>query len=428
MARRIKKINGYPVLIIGAGRGGSALLEMFQEDKLVEVVAIVDPNPEAPGIKMAQSRGIESFTDASDALQACKDYPDLIVYNLSHDEKITGEVAKVFGDQKRVASGPEVNLFWQMVTNLKQVKVELETSQSQLQAIIHNAMDGIITISELGEILGFNPAAEQIFGYSQQEVMGKNLKMLMPEPTQSEHDGYLSHYKQTGEANILRVCGREVVALRKNSEQFPMELSASEMVLGGQRYYIGIVRDITERKRAEEKIAHLAHYDYLTDLPNRALFLDGLEHAIAFAKRNEFKLAVLFLDLDGFKKVNDTFGHEVGDLLLQGVSARLKKTMRASDTVARVGGDEFVFVLNEIGTEENAASTAKKIISALAEPFELKGESCSIGGSIGISIYPDASLDPVTLVKQADDAMYLSKQSGKNTCRFYSDVLQNSAQ
>jgi len=425
MARQ--KIQGYPVLIIGAGRGGSALLEMFQEDNLVQIVAIVDPNSEAPGIKMAQSQGIESFTDAAEALLACKDYPDLIVYNLSHDEKITGEVAKVFGDQKRVASGPEVNLFWQMVTNLKQVKVELEKSQSQLQAIIYNAMDGIITISELGEILGFNPAAEQIFGYSQQEVMGKNLKMLMPEPTRSGHDGYLSHYKQTGDANILGVCGREVVALRKNAEEFPMELSASEMMLGGQRYYIGIVRDITERKRAEEKIAHLAHYDYLTDLPNRALFLDGLEHAIAFAKRNEFKLAVLFLDLDGFKKVNDTFGHEVGDLLLQGVSARLKKTMRASDTVARVGGDEFVFVLNDITADENAASTAKKIINALAEPFALKGERCSIGGSIGISIYPDTSLDPVTLVKQADDAMYLSKQSGKNTYRFYGDVLKQSA-
>ena len=419
-----QRIQGYPVLIIGAGRGGSALLEMFMEDSLVKVIAIADPNPAAPGIKMAQSHGIPTYTDAGEALRACKDYQDCIVYNLSHDEAIPAEVAKVFGD-KRVASGLEVNLFWQMVTNLKQIKVELEKSQNQLQAIIHNAMDGIITINEAGEILGFNPAAEQIFGYAQQDVLNKNLKMLMPEPTRSEHDAYLNRYKETGEANIIGVCGREVVATRKNGEQFPMELSVSEMVLGGLRYFVGIVRDITERKLAEEKIAHLAHYDYLTDLPNRALFVDSLVHCIAMARRNSFKTAVLFLDLDGFKKVNDTLGHDAGDLLLRSVSKRLKATIRASDTVARVGGDEFIFVLNEIGSDENAALMANKIIIALSEPFELKGQQCHVGGSIGISIYPDASTDTETLIKQADNAMYLAKQSGKNTYKFYRDVVQS---
>ena len=419
-----QRIQGYPVLIIGAGRGGSALLEMFMEDSLVKVIAIADPNPAAPGIKMAQSHGIPTYTDAGEALRACKDYQDCIVYNLSHDEAIPAEVAKVFGD-KRVASGLEVNLFWQMVTNLKQIKVELEKSQNQLQAIIHNAMDGIITINEAGEILGFNPAAEQIFGYAQQDVLNKNLKMLMPEPTRSEHDAYLNRYKETGEANIIGVCGREVVATRKNGEQFPMELSVSEMVLGGLRYFVGIVRDITERKLAEEKIAHLAHYDYLTDLPNRALFVDSLVHCIAMARRNSFKTAVLFLDLDGFKKVNDTLGHDAGDLLLRSVSKRLKETIRASDTVARVGGDEFIFVLNEIGSDENAALMANKIIAALSEPFELKGQQCHVGGSIGISIYPDASTDTETLIKQADNAMYLAKQSGKNTYKFYRDVVQS---
>lgn len=416
-----RKIQGYPVVIIGAGRGGSALLEMFMEDKLVEVVAIADPNPAAPGIKMAQDQGIPTYTDAGEALRACKCYPDCLIYNLSHDESIPAEVARVFGD-KRVASGLEVNLFWQMVTNLKQIRVDLEKSQSQLQAIIHNAMDGIITINEAGEILGFNPAAEQIFGYAQHEVLGKNLSMLMPEPYRSEHDSYIDRYIQTGQAKIIGVCGREVVATRKNSEQFPMELSASEMVLGGQRYFVGIVRDITERKQAEEKIAHLAHYDYLTDLPNRALFLDNLEHSVSLAKRNKFKVAVLFLDLDGFKKVNDTLGHDAGDMLLRGVSKRLKETIRGSDIVARVGGDEFIFVLNEIGSDENAALMANKIIVALSDPFEFKGQRCHVGGSIGISIYPDASTDPETLIKLADNAMYLAKQSGKNTHRFYRDV------
>lgn len=418
-----RKIQGYPVLIIGAGRGGSALLEMFMEDRLVEVIAIADSNPAAPGIRLAERHGIPTYADAGEALRACKDYPDCIVYNLSHDDAITEEVGKVFGN-KRVASGLEVKLFWQMITNMKQVKGDLEKSQNQLQAIIHNVMDGIITINESGEIHGFNPAAEQIFGYLQQDVLGKNVKILMPEPARSAHDTYINRYLHTGQGRIIGVLGREVIAVRKNGEQFPMELSISEMVLGGQRYFIGIVRDITERKLAEQKIAHLAHYDYLTDLPNRALFMDSLEHSISLAKRNNYKVAVLFLDLDGFKQINDTLGHDGGDLLLRGVAKRLKEIIRASDTVARVGGDEFTFVLNNVGSNENAALMANKIIVALSEPFYLKGQQCHVGGSIGISIFPDDSKDFETLLKQADKAMYMAKQSGKNTYKCHRDMLR----
>ena len=416
------KSQGYPVLIIGAGRGGTALLEIFKEDPLVEVLAVADPNPDAPGFKLAKILGIPIFSDTFKALQACKDYPDCIVYNLSHDETVAAQAIQVFGPNKRVAGGSEVNLFWQMVTNLKQVKMELEKSQSQLQAIIQNAMDGIITTDENGNILGLNPAAEQIFGYTMQEVLGQNLKILMPEPYKSEHDSYISRYKETGQAKIIGVRSREVVAIRKNGEKFPMELSASEMLLGGQRYFIGIIRDIAERKRAEEKIAHLAHYDYLTNLPNRAFFLDSLDHCVLIAKRNSSKMAVLFLDLDGFKKINDSLGHGAGDQLLREVSKRLKVTIRASDTVARVGGDEFILLLNEIGSIENAGIMAAKIIAALSEPFELLGKKCNVGGSIGIAVYPDDATAPETLIKRADNAMYLAKQSGKNTYKFSRDL------
>jgi len=417
----VRKIHGHPVLIIGAGRGGSALLEMFIEDELVEVVAIVDPNVDAPGIKMAASHGIPTYVDAGEALRACKDYADCIIYNLSHDDAIAAEVHKVFGS-KNVTSGLEAKLIWQMVTNLKRLKNEFERSQSQLQAIIHNAMDGIITITESGDIQGFNPAAEKIFGYSQQEVIGQNVKMLMPEPVRSEHDGHLNRYLHTGETHILGVPGREVTAVRKNGELFPMELSASEMVLRGERYFAGIVRDVTERRLAEQKISHLAHHDYLTDLPNRALFVDRLEHSISLAKRSDYKEAVLFLDLDGFKKINDTLGHGAGDLLLQEVALRLKKVIRSSDTVARVGGDEFTFVLNNIGDDEHAALVAKNIIVALSEPFDLQGQECHVGGSIGISLFPEDADDFETLLTQADEAMYLAKQSGKNTYKFFRDL------
>ncbi|MDP2144941.1 MAG: diguanylate cyclase [Gallionella sp.] len=418
----VQSNKGYPVLIIGAGRGGSALLEMFIEDNLVNVIGIADTSPDAPGMQLAKRLGIPTYTDAAVALQAGKDHPDCIVYNLSHDDSIADKANLIFGD-KRVASGLEVKLFWQMVTNLKQVKSELEKSQSQLQAIIHNAMDGIITIDETGAILGFNPAAEHIFGYAQQEILGRNVNILMPEPARSAHDGFILNYIRTGEAKVMGVSGREVAAVRKNGEQFPMEVSISEMVLGELKYFVGIVRDITERKLAEQKIAHLAHYDYLTDLPNRALFLSTLEHSIRLARRNNYKISVLFLDLDGFKQVNDTLGHDAGDLLLREVSKRLRHIIRESDTVARVGGDEFTFVLNNTESNEGVALVADKIVAALSEPFDLKDRQCHIGGSIGISIFPDDAGDLGQLVSQADEAMYLSKQSGKNTHRFYSDVL-----
>lgn len=416
-----QRTQGYPVVIIGAGRGGAALLEMFMEDNLVKVVAIADTDPAAPGIKLAKQNGIATFAAAAEALQACKHYRNCIVYNLSHDDSVADEAAKVFGD-KRVASGLEVKLFWQMVTNLKQTKNDLEKSQHQLQSIIRNVMDGIITINEAGEIEGFNPAAEEIFGYPQQEAVGKNMKMLMPEPHRSKHDAYIRQYMQTGQAKILGVRGREVIALRKSGEEFPMEISVSEMVLGGHRYFIGIVRDITERKRAEQKIAHLAHYDYLTDLPNRALLLDVLNHSIALARRNKRKAAILFLDLDGFKKINDSLGHEAGDLLLKGVSSRLKETIRNSDTVARVGGDEFILVLDNIESDANAALVANKIIIALSKPFGLMGQPAHVGGSIGISMFPENADSSARLVKQADEAMYLAKQSGKNTFKFYREI------
>ena len=182
------------------------------------------------------------------------------------------------------------------------------------------------------------------------------------------------------------------------------------------------VRDVTEGKMQEQKFLHKAHHDHLTGLPNRLLFLDHLEHAVLRAKRHQQKMAVLFLDLDGFKKVNDTLGHDVGDLLLVEASRRLKVITRSSDTVARMGGDEFTFVLNDIGDDANAAAVADKIIAELAQPFVLQGHHCHIGGSIGIAVYPADAHDFDTLIKQADEAMYAVKKSGKNSYLFYREV------
>lgn len=412
----VRKIHGYPVLILGAGRGGAALLEMFIADEHVEVLGIVDPADNAPGLKLARGMGIPVYSNVSEALPYCKDYPDCIVYNLTHDDAVAEEVSRAC-DNKKVTSGPEAKLFWQIVTNLKRIKGELENSRSQLNAIIYHAMDGILTISETGEIQGFNPAAEEIFGYAQNEIIGKPVSILLSSDTQTQYHADIQRYLQSGQRGSVGIRGQEVVAIRKSGEQFPMELSASEMELKEQRFFVAIVRDVTERKLVEHRIKHMAHHDHLTGLPNRSLFIDQLEHAIKLAKRRNHKTAVLFLDLDGFKQVNDTLGHEAGDQLLKEVAARLKTVIRESDVAARMGGDEFTFVLNDIGTHENAAAVAQKIIEILSEKFNLKGHESRIGGSVGVALYPDDAADHEALLRKADEAMYVAKKSGKNTYR-----------
>jgi diguanylate cyclase (GGDEF)-like protein/PAS domain S-box-containing protein len=417
----VRKSHGQPVVIVGAGRGGFALLEMFLEDQLVEVIAVVDKDPAAAGAQLARFYEIPTFTDTREALLACQDQPDCIIYNLTHDDKV-GLIASEVFKGKKVTDGLEAKLFWQIVMNLKRLKDELENSQVQLNAIIYNALDGIITFNDKGEIKGFNPAAEQIFGYSQDEIIGKSIQALMPDMVENGDDEFINRFLRSREFVLIGVCGYELSAQRANGQRFPLELSTSEMILNGQRYFVCIARDITQRKIVEEATRHAAHHDYLTGLPNRALFLERLEYALPLAKRNAFKVALLFLDLDGFKQVNDHLGHANGDLLLQEVAGRLLELIRSSDVLARIGGDEFTFILNNIGNEENARLVANKIIEALSKPFSLAGHVANIGGSIGIAMYPDDGIESETLLNNADEAMYLAKKSGKNVCRFYTEL------
>ncbi|MDO8206458.1 MAG: CHASE domain-containing protein [Gallionella sp.] len=180
---------------------------------------------------------------------------------------------------------------------------------------------------------------------------------------------------------------------------------------------IGTVQDITEQKMTQERIEHMAHYDTLTNLPNRALFYDRLRQALSLAKRNEDGLTLLYMDLDGFKKVNDTQGHHAGDLILIGVAERLSRCVRESDTVSRLGGDEFTIILNGMYKHEDVAGEAEKIIQAISAPFDLEGSETLIGISIGIARYPEEASKEEDLVKRADQAMYEAKLAGKNTFR-----------
>ena len=188
---------------------------------------------------------------------------------------------------------------------------------------------------------------------------------------------------------------------------------------------VGAFIDITTRRNMEEQIRRMAHFDSLTNLPNRILLMDRLEQALAISQRNHSKTSVIFMDLDHFKKINDSLGHHVGDMLLQQVAERIRNALREVDTVSRLGGDEFVMVLPELRHTEDATTIAQKLLRALDEDFFISGDKLRISPSLGISIFPDHAGDASTLIRIADKAMYHAKQAGRNTYRFYDDSMKS---
>ncbi len=300
--------------------------------------------------------------------------------------------------------------------------IQLHDSESHVQAVLDNVDEGIITICDTGKIELFNPGAERMFGYRSTDMIGKNVSILMPEPYRGEHDGYLRQYLRTGEARMIGI-EREVTAQRSNGESFPIDLRVSEFYLTGRRQFIGTIREASQRKAAEAKLLRLANHDALTDLPNRNLIQDRILQSIARAHRSNAKFAVMFLDLDKFKIVNDSFGHNTGDLLLKMVAERILACLREEDSVARQGGDEFIILLASLSAAEDSALVAKNILNALSSPFSLNGQNLSVSVSIGIAIYPHDGDQVKTLLKNSDTAMYHAKEVGRGTFQFFAPAM-----
>lgn len=320
-------------------------------------------------------------------------------------------------------------LVTQLVRSERQAReafIRLHDSESQAQAVLDNVDEGIITISDVGIVELFNPGAERMFGYRSEDMLGKNVSVLMPEPYRGEHHGYLVHYLQTGEKRVIGI-EREVVARRSDGDTFPIDLRVSEFDLTGRRQFIGTVRDATQRKAAEAKLLHLANHDALTGLPNRNLIQDRIQQAIARANRSGGKFAVMFLDLDKFKIINDSIGHNVGDLLLQMVAERVLACLREEDTVGRQGGDEFIVLLASLGAAEDSAQVAQKILGVLSAPFIANGQDLHTGVSIGIAVYPQDGSDVETLLKNSDAAMYFAKDAGRGNYQFFAQAMNEIA-
>ncbi len=287
--------------------------------------------------------------------------------------------------------------------------------------VFENTHEGILITDENVKVVRINSPFTKITGYTFDEVVGLNPNFLQS----GAHDE--AFYKNIWD--IIQKNGSwygELNDRRKNGEYFATMQSITAIKDENNKIsgYVSVFSDISERKTYEFKLLHLASHDALTSLPNRTHFHDNLRNAIQNAKRNKYKIAVLFLDLNDFKKVNDTLGHEVGDALLKEVSSRLKESLRGADTVARLGGDEFAIVLHEIKSVDNAVEVAQKIIQKVSEPFKV-GETILIPSiSIGISIYPEHSDDGDKLLKFADKAMYVAKQRKNGTCELF-DLNKN---
>ena len=313
------------------------------------------------------------------------------------------------------------------------MQARLQRSEEWHRFLVNNSPDIIYTLDADGRFSHLNDSVEAITGHGKAELLGQPWEALVPESEQ-ETARWRMNDRRTGDRatrNFELLLQKRPTGVSGESgyTQVIVELSASGMYQeapDGSRRYIGtygVARDISERKRAEATITFQAYHDLLTGLPNRALFKDRLTHAIANARRHGLLLAVMFLDLDRFKSVNDTLGHLVGDELLQLVSQRLRHCLREGDTLARIGGDEFMLLLPHIRTRDNAAYIAEKILAALKTPFHLNSHELYISASIGIAIYPDDGITHETLIKHADIAMYSAKDQGRNDYRFFDSGL-----
>ncbi|MEW7989302.1 MAG: EAL domain-containing protein [Candidatus Thiodiazotropha sp.] len=287
-----------------------------------------------------------------------------------------------------------------------------------------NTAEGITVTDVNGDIVSTNPAFEAITGYTHEEVMGQNPRILKS----GHHEP--SFYRDMWDTLLKAGHWRgEIWNRRKNGDVYPewLTISAVKDNRGDTTHYVGVFTDITQIKEAQDQINFLAHHDALTQLPNRALFRERFDHALMHARRESNSIALLFLDLDRFKTVNDTLGHPSGDLVLLEVSRRMSNIIRSSDTIARLGGDEFVLLLEEQTSAQHAAVVARKLIDLFSTPMNIGEHELVVTASIGITLYPNDGDDPDLLIRHADRAMYEAKQQGRNTYRFFTQALTEGA-
>jgi len=305
----------------------------------------------------------------------------------------------------------------------KRAETSLRQSEEQFRTVSESVLDGIIMIGIDRRIRFWNPSAERIFGYAASEAQGQLIDMLAPERYRSKAARRLAAFFTVDDWPLSELTV-ELAATRKDGAEIAVELAINPMRVGNDQYAVGIVRDVTERKRTTEQIEEMASHDALTGLPNRRWFIAALDREIARYRRTGEPFAVLYLDLDNFKDVNDSLGHPAGDRLLLAVAQRLTASVREIDTVARFGGDEFAAIQSNVRDPAHAQILAEKIVRALGEPFVLDGSEIQSGASLGVAMYGPESPDAESLLAHADVALYLAKTEGRGTYRFYTETME----
>jgi len=317
------------------------------------------------------------------------------------------------------------------VNEERRVRLEQEESEARFRALFERSSDGVVLIDPHDAVIPWrivdcNPAFARMNGYDRELLIGQSIDLVQPEALMARKGERLLTWirAQRTEARV------EGLHRRQDGHIFHVECSGSLITLGERELVLSLERDISERKQTEaqlqalnEQLAHEAHHDALTGLPNRALLYDRLTVELSRLYRSSKTLAVVFIDLDEFKQVNDVLGHAVGDQLLEEVARRLKVTVRPNDTVARMGGDEFVVLVPDLLLASDVTRVVQRMQTALALPFRLAGSEVSVNASIGITVAPENGDTVDTLLYQADTAMYQAKRAGKNDLRFFSSDL-----
>lgn len=299
----------------------------------------------------------------------------------------------------------------------EQVRIRQETEQylKRIANVFHNSREGIVMTDAAKAIIDVNEAFCELSGYSREDVIGKTPMILRSYRHEAFFYGQIDQALESegswrGEIWNRKKCGQEYAEY--------LRIDSVRDATGKIENYIGIFSDITEHKKQEEQLHRMVNYDSLTNLPNRHLYMTLAEQMLAYTKRKGSKSIIAFLDLDGFKQVNDSFGHEVGDRILKKAAGRLAQQLRQSDIIARMGGDEFVILLNDINLVD-ADVLLHRVLGSLKEPIEINGITMNIGVSIGATLFPDDCEDIDILIRHADAAMYLSKEGGRNRITYY---------
>jgi len=311
------------------------------------------------------------------------------------------------------------------VTERKHAEKALRQSEEKYRNILENIQEAYFEVDLSGNFTFFNDSLCRVTGCLREELIGANYKYFSDEENSKNVFQVFNNVYKTRRPKerfdwlIIRKDGTKryieaSVSLQKDSSNKP-------------NGFKGVIRDITERKLIEQELNHMATHDVLTGLPNRLMFSQLLNHAILSAQRNRKQLAVLFIDLDRFKTINDSLGHEAGDVMLQEIAGRFRHLLRAADIVGRLGGDEFIIMIEDVNELSQVATLAQKILTTTIKPVDIMGEECRVTASIGISIYPSDGQDEQSLMKNADIAMYFAKEEGKNNYKFYSENIRSIA-